>query len=310
MDDHMGNGDYEGEFELPPEHEEETKQIQEQCSREIRERLALLDDKFSVRFDNRMTDIGERYKQHVGSHVRDRQTDVLRSNKVIREVSRELGSDWKFVFQSLMAGFPMDVITAEIERIERQRPFMQPYKALVRWRDMKGENFNINDLIDVLKTMVKDELAARALAILHCQGDALYALDHKPNTRIASGVELRDEEGDFLPLDGAEGMAVGLNGRGNHSNGDELVGGAVGDRNLLQVARKLGKDWFQVGTCLDLPSEELDEIKNAEGDSYQAAFRMLWLWRDTAGQGGYDTPSVLGDALKAAGRSDLEEILH
>ena len=59
-----------------------------------------------------------RYSDHIKSHTSNKSHDVLRANRVIRETSRELGEDWKFVFRYLMTTFDKEEVDAEIKRIE------------------------------------------------------------------------------------------------------------------------------------------------------------------------------------------------
>ena len=51
----------------------------------------------------------------------------MRTNKVIREVSRGLTNDWKPIFEYLMsAQFSKSEVQSEVQKIERQnRPLMQ-----------------------------------------------------------------------------------------------------------------------------------------------------------------------------------------
>ncbi len=87
------------------------------------------------------------------------------------------------------------------------------------------------------------------------------------------------------------------------------IPGPIGDTKLLQVARKLGKDWPGVAKRLELPQEEIDELKEIT-DETMAAFRMLWSWRD-ANDGKKresDLATDLVTVLKRSGRSDLAQI--
>ena len=57
--------------------------------------------------------------------VADKQTDVLRTNKVIREVSRALGADWGPVFERLTCVLPPEAVSEAMKKIESARSFMQ-----------------------------------------------------------------------------------------------------------------------------------------------------------------------------------------
>ena len=72
-----------------------------------------------------MHNLEERYRSHTSDLISNKQTEVLRANKVLREVARGLGADWRFVFKYLMAGRPKEVIDIEMEKLERVKPFMQ-----------------------------------------------------------------------------------------------------------------------------------------------------------------------------------------
>ena len=94
------------------------------------------------------------------------QTDVLRSNKAIRDVSRGLGADWKPVFQHLMKGESPDKVKVEMARVERQKPFMQSFKALNTWKDCMGDKFDIRFLVEALMAIQRKDLAEQVLDIL------------------------------------------------------------------------------------------------------------------------------------------------
>jgi len=94
------------------------------------------------------------------------QTDILRTNKVLRDVSRALGADWRPVFDSLMAKFPEDVRTNALRKIEAERPFMQAYKALMIWKEAWGQEFDIRHILDALRNNGLHELEQMTLNIL------------------------------------------------------------------------------------------------------------------------------------------------
>ena len=97
------------------------------------------------------------------------QTDILRTNKVLRDVSRALGSDWRPVFESLMTKFPADVHTNALKKIEAERPFMQAYKALMLWKEAWGEDFDVRYILDALRNNGLRELEQMTLAILESE---------------------------------------------------------------------------------------------------------------------------------------------
>ena len=60
-----------------------------------------------------------RYSSHIKSHTANRSLDVLKANRVIREVSRDLGADWTSVFRYLMKSFDKNEVESEIGRLEK-----------------------------------------------------------------------------------------------------------------------------------------------------------------------------------------------
>ncbi|XP_029965133.1 uncharacterized protein LOC115401103 isoform X2 [Salarias fasciatus] len=68
---------------------------------------------------------------------------------------------------------------------------------------------------------------------------------------------------------------------------DESDGGKAGrtldqdlsEKQLLQVARRLGKEWKQVAIFLDLKAQELDDIQAAEKDVAMQKLKMLVEWK-------------------------------
>jgi len=104
------------------------------------------------------------------------QTDILRTNKVLRDVSRALGADWRPVFESLMAEFPTDIHTNALKKIEAERPFMQAYKALMIWKEACGEDFDVRHILDALRNNGLDELEQMTLGILESELSLLCAL--------------------------------------------------------------------------------------------------------------------------------------
>jgi len=94
------------------------------------------------------------------------QTDILQTNKILRDVSRGLGADWRPVFESLMAQFPEDVRHDILKKVEAERPFMQAYKALMMWKEASGPDFNIRHILNALRNNGLTELEQMTLNIL------------------------------------------------------------------------------------------------------------------------------------------------
>lgn len=53
----------------------------------------------------------------------------------------------------------------------------------------------------------------------------------------------------------------------------------MSDKQLLQVAKRLGKEWKQVAIFLDLTSRDLDEIQAVEKDVTMQKLKMLVEWK-------------------------------
>lgn len=59
----------------------------------------------------------------------------------------------------------------------------------------------------------------------------------------------------------------------------------MSEKQLLQVAKRLGKEWKQVAIYLDVNSRELDDIQAAEKDVTMQKFRILGKWKEKSGPG-------------------------
>lgn len=51
------------------------------------------------------------------------------------------------------------------------------------------------------------------------------------------------------------------------------------DKQLLQLAKRIGKEWKQVAIYLDLDSKDLDTIQAAEKDVTMQKLQMLVKWK-------------------------------
>jgi len=78
------------------------------------------------------------------------------------------------------------------------------------------------------------------------------------------------------------------------------------DRHLLQLAKQISTDWDQLAKLLSIAEEEVSELLSSEGHSYQAAFRMLWDWREASSDLQASLQSLL-NALKQLGHSDAAQ---
>ena len=57
--------------------------------------------------------------------------------------------------------------------------------------------------------------------------------------------------------------------------------------------------------ALEVPSDEIQDIYNTEGDSYQGAFKVIYYWKDSAGGKTQDKVDTLVAALKKINRQDV-----
>lgn len=71
----------------------------------------------------------------------------------------------------------------------------------------------------------------------------------------------------------------GVRAAGRNESGD------VSEKELLKVAKQLGKEWKQVAIHLGLSSSQLDNIQDAEKDVTMQKLKMLVLWKNTRQQG-------------------------
>lgn len=55
----------------------------------------------------------------------------------------------------------------------------------------------------------------------------------------------------------------------------------LSEKQLLQVAKRLGKEWKQVAIFLEVNSKELDDIQAAEKDVTMQKLKMLVKWKST-----------------------------
>ena len=167
------------EFQLDPEEEAAAQKFQEECARELKAKLDQLNSGFKHNVEERFTNLETRYGEHKEIN-KSMQTDVLRVNKITRDVSRALGDDWLSLFRILMTGLDEDVVTSEIKVIEKERPYMRAYKALMRWREVKGEEgVQIDQLIDALNECGKLTLADHVKAVLYSK---IHRFSFKINT--------------------------------------------------------------------------------------------------------------------------------
>lgn len=71
--------------------------------------------------------------------------------------------------------------------------------------------------------------------------------------------------------------------------------GDVSEKELMKVAKRLGKEWKQVGIHLGLLSSQLDDIQAAEKDVAMQKLRMLVLWKNRRRPGEATLPHLWQD---------------
>ena len=265
--------------------EQLAKEMSEKCSHELTHKMSDITKDYNTCFENRMKGMETRYENHAASNISARQVEILRLNKIIRDVSRNIGDHWRTVFPAIMKNFPEDVVKAETVKIERQRPFMQGYKALTTWKELSGEEIQLMPLIEALRGTEVMELVERVLDIMDADRETLLNM------------------GEFKLSEGEEGKKPPA--------GSSSADPGINDNSLLKISRQLTNDWIKLGTALEVSDEDINEIKESE-TGYQAAFKMLWTWRENAREAGSDHEAVehLAAALKKIGKKDLAEMVE
>ena len=145
--------------------------ISRRCQELMEEKRRGLGIEMEGSFKARMSSVQNRYNSEKRRSITMWQTDILRMNKVFRDIARHLGSEWRPVFNILLQ--PLELTEAEVDmerrKVEKQKPFMQAYKALLTWKDLKderGEDFDMLQLVEALKKVDKYELAEKTLDIM------------------------------------------------------------------------------------------------------------------------------------------------
>lgn len=81
------------------------------------------------------------------------------------------------------------------------------------------------------------------------------------------------------------------------------------DRHLLQIAKKLGSEWEPLAKRLGVSDAEITEVLEAEGHTYQGAFKMLWEWRESRTNLAEGLDALITQ-LRVLNRRDIVELLH
>lgn len=120
--------------ELEQEKNEIAQKMQENVAQELSSHLAKLEEEFRTAFDDRIKMVTSQAKTQASEEMSKKQTDILRTNKVFREISRPLNEKWKPVFDILISDLTPEQRRVELEKVEHEKPFMQSYKALMTWK--------------------------------------------------------------------------------------------------------------------------------------------------------------------------------
>jgi exonuclease VII large subunit len=139
--------------------EQEGREAAAEKVKRVREEI---NAKLERSMENNFANMQNRYKESK-ARVDNQKTDILRMNKIFRDVARHLGSDWRSVFEVLTIQFPPQVTDLHLQKIEAQRSFMQAYKALTTWRELAADKFDMMELVEALRKCNLHELAAATL---------------------------------------------------------------------------------------------------------------------------------------------------
>lgn len=276
---------------------ERLRELEQTCNREIDNKMETLSTQMNQKFNSRMSEFSERYESHAQEAISGRQIDVLRVNKIIREVAKGLGPDsWRTVFLILMKDLKeLEEAQADVDMIEKQKPFMQAYKALQVWREAMGEEFFVMNLVNALNECEQPELSTLVMDIVEC-GDSDALLNYGKRGSVVGGEGVKSSGLSRTPSIKREK--------------DQDAGGSLGDRKFLRIAKQLGPAWTVLGMALGVPDDEIQEIQNNDETApHQAAFKVLWQWRDTLKTTESEGAKTLCHALREMGKPELAEVI-
>ncbi|ESO05069.1 hypothetical protein HELRODRAFT_172085 [Helobdella robusta] len=254
--------------------------------------LAYIEEQFRRGFDERFS----ASKQQTSNKLWEDPMETMRTNKIFREVSRGLGCDWRPVFEELMSPFPKEILEMELGKISQNQPIIQGYKALTAWKELSGKSFLLMRLVDVLRNQNMDDIADVVVQIIDDDGSA----DGKSKPTKSSIARKKSD------LSAPKSSTV------------------LDNRRLLLIAKKIEGDYELLAKELGIPEDEVEEIKESEGSTYQGAFKVLWAWKEsrpaapvaaTSAEGSGDAPpkselEVLKEALVKVGKKDVAEHLE
>ena len=88
------------------------------------------------------------------------------------------------------------------------------------------------------------------------------------------------------------------------------ISDSLSDLKLLQLSKKIGPSWYDLARLLGLTPEDIQEVKDAEGSTYQGAFKCMWMWRDRCEDDATEKQvATLQEALTKAGMPDVAQLL-
>lgn len=144
------------------------QEFTQKCQEVMEEKRRTMERELDESFNSRMSELQNRYQSQKQDSIATWQTDILRMNKIFRDIARQLGADWRPVFDTLMGHLELTEAEMDFERkkIEKQKPFMQAYKALLTWKEKNGEQFDMLQLVEALKKSNQYDLAEKTLDIM------------------------------------------------------------------------------------------------------------------------------------------------
>ena len=87
--------------------------------------------------------------------------------------------------------------------------------------------------------------------------------------------------------------------------------GPLADRKLLQLSKKLGDKWEALAKLLEMSEDDINDIKESDGDENQNNFKCLYGWREhILGNISEEEAEVkLKEAFKQLGKPELAGML-
>ena len=116
--------------------QEEFKKFQEDCQSEIRKKLDSYGKGMQCTIDLSFNSLDERMNDYNQMDIKNKQTNILRLNRIIRDVSKGIAKDWKRVYRDLMSStdMPAEDIEKSMKRLEKHKPATQAFQGLSAWK--------------------------------------------------------------------------------------------------------------------------------------------------------------------------------